>query len=134
MPDKKPRLTPAVRARIVAAIHAGGYPHVAAQAHGIGAELFDSWIKRGSEKGARDPYAAFAREVRQARAEARLLAECNVFKSDPKVWLEHGPGREAPDNPGWSSPVKPSETVPETQSLVSDQQIMELFRAALAAL
>jgi hypothetical protein len=38
----------------------------------------------------------------QARAEARAVAEVQVFKGDPLAWLLCGPGRERIGEPGWS--------------------------------
>ena len=100
MAAKRFRLTPQLRSQIVAAIRSGGYPHVAAEAFGVAKEIFDDWFKRGHENGAREPYLTFGREVSEAIAQARLRAEMSVFKDDPKVWLEHGPGRETPTLPG----------------------------------
>jgi hypothetical protein len=99
-------LTAALQSRIVAAIRAGGYAHIAAEAAGIGRRTFWRWLKLGRGKKASEPYAAFAVEVRSAEAQARLCAEVHVLKDDPRIWLEHGPGRETRGNPGWSSPVK----------------------------
>jgi hypothetical protein len=134
MSEKKPRLTPPVRSRIVSAIHAGAYPHVAAQANGIPCELFDAWLQRGTQSGAREPYASFARDVHIGVALARLKAESEVFQKDPKVWLEHGPGRETGHSPGWSSPVKPAEQESNDRNPFLDPALMNLFRSLLAAL
>jgi hypothetical protein len=100
------QLTPALQQQIVAGIRAGGYPHVAAEARGIGKKAFRRWLRRGSRHNAPEPLAGFAVEVRSAAAQARIRAEIAVLEQNPRIWLEHGPGRESPGNPGWSEPVK----------------------------
>jgi hypothetical protein len=128
-------LTPQLRAQILAGIRAGGYPHVAAQAWGVSRELLDDWLRRGSGSAAREPYRLFAHDVRQAHAQARLRAEFAVFQDDPKVWLEHGPGREGPDNPGWTVSVKPVEPGPDgSRNVLGDPEIMAIFQLVLHAL
>ena len=97
-------------------------------------EIFDDWFKRGHENGAREPYLTFGREVSEAIAQARLRAEMSVFKDDPKVWLEHGPGRETPTLPGWSGPVKPAETQAEERNILLDSEVMQLFRTVMQVL
>jgi hypothetical protein len=103
------RLTPLLRGQIVAGIRSGGFVQVAAEAWGVPKDVLDDWLRRGTGKGARDPYAAFAGDVRMAQAQARLRAELLVFQDEPKVWLEHGPGRETPDRPGWTTAARPAE-------------------------
>ncbi len=134
MSQKRLRLTPQLRGQIVAAIRAGGYPHVAAEAWAIPRAVFDDWVRRGSGKAARDPYLTFAAEVRTAHAQARLRAEMEVFTDDPKVWLEHGPGREGADNPGWTVSVKPADPATEARNALLDPELMRLFRILTEAL
>jgi hypothetical protein len=134
MPAKRFRLTPQLRGEIVAGIRAGGYPHVAAEAFGVPQDVFDDWLQRGREAGARDPYLAFANEVRQAFAQARLRAEISVFKDDPKIWLEHGPGRETERHPGWSVAVKPAEAPDQERNILLDADVMQLFRTLMEVL
>ena len=134
MADKRFRLTPQLREQIVAAIRAGGYPHVAAEAWDVPQRVFDDWLRRGRAAKARDPYLAFAGAVRTARAQARLRAEMEVFKDDPKVWLEHGPGREQVDNPGWTVAVKPAEAAAEERNALLDVELMGLFRTLIEIL
>jgi hypothetical protein len=99
-------LTPDVHQGIVSSIRAGAYDYVAAEAYGISQATFHEWIRRGEgrDRGRpRDPrYAAFAADVRQAHAQARLSAEIRVAKDTPQFWLRIGPGREAPGRPGWT--------------------------------
>lgn len=106
--SSRKRLTPALRQKVLAGIRAGGFPQVAAEAWGVPRDTFDSWRARGAGKKAREPYRSFARDVLEAQGQARLKAEIEVFQNHARDWLEHGPGRDTPDRPGWSSPVKPS--------------------------
>ena len=124
MSDNRVRLTPEVSAQIVAGIRAGGYPHVAAEAWGVPKDVFDDWLERGNRKNAWEPYRSFARDVRQAFAQARLSAEMAGFKKDPKLWLVHGPGRESEQRPGWSVSVKPTEASAETHNVLLDPELM----------
>jgi hypothetical protein len=93
--------------RIVAAIHHGAYPFVAAEAVGIPREVFAEWMRRGSFKHAAPRFRRFRDQVREAIATARLAAEMQTFKDDPLFWLKYGPGKETAEIPGWSNAVKP---------------------------
>lgn len=86
---------------IVQAIRAGSYEWVAAVAFGIAAQTFRKWMRKGEDDPASD-YGAFRAEVLEARAQARLAAETEVRKADPKFWLRCGPGKEKPGEPGWT--------------------------------
>ena len=94
---------------LVTYIRQGGFPLVAADAAGVPVPAFVAWMERGERAGAREPLRGFATNVRQAIAQARLLAELAVCKKDPKFWLGHGPGRETPESTGWTKPVRPAE-------------------------
>jgi hypothetical protein len=134
MSTKRFRLTPTMRAQIIASIRSGGYPHVAAAAWGMPRAAFDDWWARGSAKDAREPYAPFVKEVIEAQAQARLRAEMAVFEAEPKTWLIHGPGREAPTNPGWSVSVKPAEASLTGRNALLDPELMQLFRTLMDVL
>jgi hypothetical protein len=134
MSANRVRVTPALRSQIIAGIHAGGYPHVAAEAWGVPKEIFDDWLKRGSANDAREPYRSFAKDVREAQAKARLRAEMAVFEADPKIWLIHGPGRETDGSPGWSVSVKPAEGTAGERNALLDPQLMALFHTLLEVL
>jgi hypothetical protein len=96
------------RARmILAAIRAGGFTQVAAEAYGLPAGLFRRWLRRGRSKRAPRRYRRLAAQVQQAVAQARLKAEIDVLQADARFWLRHGPGRETADTPGWTTPTKP---------------------------
>ena len=92
-------------------------------------ELLDEWIERGMT--GRGEYAKFARELRQACGQARLRAELEVFQSAPKLWLEHGPGRETPNNPGWTAAVHATEAAPESTNALLDRELMATFQKLL---
>jgi hypothetical protein len=92
---------------LLAFIRQGGFPGVAADAAGVSRQTFLGWIRRGEGRGAREPWRSFARDLRQAVAQARLLSELAVCKKDPKFWLSHGPGKETADLIGWTTPVRP---------------------------
>ena len=100
-------LTPERHAEIVAFIRAGAFPLVAAEAAGVPREVYRRWIDAGEKRRAREPYRGFAHAVRQALATARILQERALYEKDPKFWLAHGPGKETPDNPGWTGEVRP---------------------------
>ena len=110
MPPISHPLTPEVARQIVAAIRAGAFPHIAAEAAGIPRNVFQGWLRQGERKGGREPFKSFAKEVRTATAQARLRAEMEVFQGDPKSWLRSGPGKESPQTPGWTGIVKPGIT------------------------
>jgi hypothetical protein len=134
MSAKRFHLTPPLRSQIVAGIHAGGYPHVAAAAFAVPKEIFDDWLQRGVGAEAREPYVSFAKEVAQAQAKARLRAEMAVFEAEPKIWLIHGPGRETSASPGWTVSVKPAEGAVESRNVLLDPEMMSLFRTLMEVL
>ena len=105
-------LTPERRAGIVAAIRAGAFDWIAAEANGIDRETFKLWMRTGT-RSKREPYRSFVRDVRAARAQARLSAEIEVRKEQPFNWLRFGPGRERDGEAGWteSSEIKHSGSV-----------------------
>ena len=105
-------LTPESHKAIVAAIRAGAYDWIAAEANGIDRETFKLWMRTGT-RTKREPYLSFVRDVRTARAQARLSAEIEVRKDQPFSWLRFGPGRERDGEAGWteSSEVKHSGSV-----------------------
>ena len=94
-------LTPETHRSIVAAIRAGAYDWVAAQANGIDKNTFMAWMRRG-ERERIEPFLSFRNDVLAARAQARLSAEIEVRKDQPFAWLRYGPGREREDAPGWT--------------------------------
>ena len=94
-------LTPERHKAIVAAIRAGSFDWVAAEANGITRETLRLWLRKG-ERDKRKPYVAFSDDVRAARAQARLSAEIEVRRDQPFNWLRYGPGRERDGEAGWT--------------------------------
>lgn len=94
-------LTPERSKAIVAAIRAGAFDWIAAEANGIDRETFKLWMHTGTRRK-REPYLSFVRDVRAARAQARLSAEIEVRKEQPFSWLRFGPGREREGEAGWT--------------------------------
>lgn len=131
MHHRRQHLTNELRDQIVAGIRSGGFPHVAAEAWGVPRAAFADWLRRGSGARAAEPYRSFATAIRSAQAQARLRAELEVFKDDPKIWLERGPGREGPDNPGWTSAVRPAETAAEAANPFTDPAFLTLTNLVL---
>jgi hypothetical protein len=127
--------TPALAQQIVAGIRAGGYPHVAAEARGVSRKLFERWLRLGGRKNAPEPFAGFAVEVRSAAAQARLRAEMHILDEAPRVWLEHGPGREGPGNAGWSGSVKATDMATgQQQNPLLDERFLAHCRSMREAL
>lgn len=126
-------LTADLRRQIAATIRAGCYPHVAAGAFGVPQAVFERWLELGeSENDAL--FAEFAAEVREAEAQARLRAETATFAKDAKLWLQHGPGRERPGRPGWSTAVKANETSTTPLNPLLSEEITAAFQALLTTL
>src|SRR5438874_2703659 len=114
------RLTPEIEGQIVSFIRSGGYPWVAAEGAGIPRNVFAQWMRRGAKPRSQPPHRRFYEQVMQARAQARLAAELETRKKDPRYWLTHGPGREQPGAPGWTNPPKP----PALEKRKSDEALL----------
>lgn len=134
MNDDFELLTPQLRAQIVGSVRAGGYPHVAAQAWGVSKAAFERWLAKGTGPEAQEPFESFARDLDDAFAQARLLAETSLYKDEPRIWLEHGPGRERLDVPGWSGPVKAAVGLAAPSNLFENIQLMAMCSRMLEAL
>jgi transposase-like protein len=110
-PGRRTLLTPAVQSRILEAIRQGAFAWVAAASAGISPSTFFEWLRRGEgtdpDRPSTAEFAAFAAEVRQAEAEARLAAEIAVRQQNPLAWLRCGPGRTTSDRPGWTDTQQP---------------------------
>src|SRR4051794_21170809 len=78
-------------AKMLDLIRAGAFGWVAAEAIGIAPETFSRWLARGRDR--RGLYRQFRQDVQQATAQARVLAEIEVYRTDPLPWLRLGPGR-----------------------------------------
>jgi len=124
--DAETLLTEQLKTQIIASIRSGAYAHVAAQAWCVSPALLDEWLRRGTGPGATEPYASFAKALREAEAQARLRAEMEAFQSDPRAWLSHGPGRESGDSRGWSAAVKAADGAGEGANPLRDPRFVEL--------
>jgi hypothetical protein len=119
--------------QIAAFVRAGGFPHVAAEALGVPREVFEDWLRRGSEGRGPAVYGILFREVLQAHAQARLTAEVSVLEDRPLDWLKSGPGRPSAGAPGWTAPARAASVAPAGDPLL-DSRMQELFRLLLRSL
>ncbi|HEX5269446.1 MAG TPA: hypothetical protein VFW33_03115 [Gemmataceae bacterium] len=121
--------------QIASRVQGGAFPHVAAEAAGIPAEVFQDWMERGSRPGAREPYRSLAERVRHAHGHARCMAEVELRQSEPKAWLLNGPGKISDTLPGWSTAVKGQPGADrDAVNLLLDARVQALLAALLAAL
>jgi len=95
------RLPPETYQAFLQYLRLGAFDHVAAAALGITPETLKRWTKRG-EKESSGIYRSFYLDVLEARGHARLMAELQVKRDDPKFWLTRGPGKTKPGLPGWT--------------------------------
>ena len=126
--------TPELEAKILSAIRSGGFPHVAAVAFGVPRPLFKKWLRWG-RSCKRPVYHAFAQNVAQAEATARLTAEMEVHRKDPRLWLRAGPGQESPRADGWTSFVRPQARGADKSNLFAAPAFLQLvatLRSVLA--
>jgi hypothetical protein len=107
---------------------------VAAEAAGVPARVFERWLRRGRTRRAPAVYRGFAAAVAQARAQARLAAELQVFDKRPLDWLKCGPGRETRTDPGWASAPKPVPAGAAAGSLAGQPEVLAVFQKLLEAL
>ncbi len=133
MPKQRFQLTADIEKSIVAYIRAGGFAHVAAEAAGVPAEVFDEWLKKGESPRGAAKYRAFADAVRQAIAHARLTAEIQARDGKPLDWLRGGPGRHSPENPGWTGPAR-APSAESAPSPLMTPEVQRLIAELLAAL
>jgi hypothetical protein len=90
--------------RMLQYIRLGAFCHVAAQSLGVSNQTFWKWMRKG-EFHRKGPYRRFYLDVCHAQAEARMLAEVEVRKMDPRFWLSKGPGKTKPGDPGWTDEI-----------------------------
>jgi hypothetical protein len=141
MTPRRYKLTLDIQNSITAFIVAGAFPHVAAEAAGIPAEVFHRWMERGNPMN-RPPswkphrlYTPFWQAVRQASAQARLAAEVQALRQEAVRWLMQGPGKERPRVPGWSQTVRPQITEDNKEiNVLLDPQWQSLFATILQVL
>lgn len=134
MPRPRHPLTPEIQDKIASYIRAGGFPHVAATAAGVPAEVFERWLRLGQRRSAPQKYYAFREAVLQAQAQARLKAESDAFGGKPMDWLRSGPGRETAARAGWSSAPRPRAGTKDDDNPFLDPRVLAFFRVLLEAL
>jgi hypothetical protein len=127
-------LTAALAQQIAAFIRAGGVPFVAAEAAGVPRGVFDRWLRRGSGPRASRRFRGLRQEVMQAHAQARLKAEVAILAERPLDWLRYGPGKDAPDAPGWSAAVRARPPVRDEDGAFADPEIAATMERLLDAL
>jgi hypothetical protein len=127
-------VTEALVAQIASRVQGGAFPHVAAEAAGIPAEVFQDWMERGSRPGAREPYRSLAERVRNAHGHARCMAEVDLRQTEPKAWLLNGPGKISEALPGWSAPVKGQPAERDAINLLLERQLQTFLVTLLEAL
>jgi hypothetical protein len=132
MPRPRYPFDPQAAQQLLSYIRSGGYPLVAAEGAGVAREVYLHWLRRGQHPHAREPFRGFVRQVRQAMAQARLMAELAVFDKDSKYWLGHGPGKETPDNPGWTTEGKSIAKAEEAPAEPDCPTLVQLFLQALS--
>src|SRR5262245_3871611 len=132
MNDPRHQLTPAIQEQTCGLIRAGGFPQVAAEAIGIPARVFNRWMSYGSARRPQPLYRDFLEAVRQAQAQARIVAESQALRKAPLSWLRFGPGKETNRMPGWTDAVKPAK--PEKRIGMSVTRLRELIPVMLEAL
>jgi hypothetical protein len=119
--------TTEIQAIICRFVTSGAYPHIAAEAAGVPREVFERWMRLGQSRHADRVYHVFRVEVLKARAQARLFAESKALAKDPLAWLKCGPGRDAPETPGWSNPVKGQVPPDQAAKLLLARESQELI-------
>ncbi len=101
MRGRKPKLTPELQDQIVAYVGAGAFSLQAAKAAGVPKSTYYRWMQQG-ERARSGAYRAFYEAIEAAGARARVSAEVEVRRANPLAWLRYGPGRQRPDEPGWT--------------------------------
>ena len=78
--------------QIIRMLELGVFDYVACEAFGISHSTFIVWMRKGA-KAREGIYRTFYLDVSGATARARVLAEMEVKREDPKFWLRFGPGK-----------------------------------------
>jgi len=136
-PPGSTSLTKAIEDKIVSYLSTGGTYDGAADAAGINPRTLREWRERGESRHATRPCTPklrrFAKRVRQARGEVRVVAEHRVWENNPRAWLART-ARATPDDEGWAdAPVRagqPAALAPEIGAL-SDEELNEALARML---
>ena len=114
-PDKAYPLTQHVESQILAALRAGAFPHVAAEAAGIPGRIFDDWMRLGRpRKGTakNKKWYPFFIKITQGQAQARLVAEMKTFQRG--VWPSAAANRLVTIT-SWPCVMPASTSLPQTR-------------------
>lgn len=130
MSRSRQRITPAAEQAVIAYVRAGSFPHVAADAAGVAADVF----ARLTADGGPSRHRGFADAVRQAQGQARAAAEIAVHGDRPLDWLKSGPGRPQPGRPGWTAPAKAADPRQSERSPLEDSGVQRYFAELLDAM
>ena len=82
---RRTKLTPEVQEKVVSAIRAGNYAHVAANYAGIGRRTFFRWMLWGEQEKSRK-FVEFRKAVKDAESEAEVRAVAMVQKHMADNW------------------------------------------------
>lgn len=96
--------------QLLETIRQGAYDYVVAEAMGISDGTFYRWMRQGEQDyhdGRHTNERKFWREVRQAKARARMDKELEVARVDPKFWLKNV-AKTKEGRPGWTDEVQVS--------------------------
>lgn len=136
-----PRLTGAVEERIVQVVRGGGYLKTAAQFAGVHRETIRRWRKKGEtdlQRSNESPYAAFARALARAEAQAEATRVRRILAAGENDWranawfLERRYPQRWGAHPKVNSAVEADAQIP--RSLVLDPRVAELADALLTSL
>ncbi len=125
MTTARPRLTIELQALICRYILSGAYPHVAAEAAGLPRDVFLRWYRK--RRG-------FRVAIQQAHAQARLGAEARAMTKDPLAWLKCGPGKDAPEAPGWTNPPRAQNQAAQASRLLERRETQQMIALLLSVL
>lgn len=129
------KLTPELQQQICAFLRAGAFPHIAAEAAGVPRRVLARWLRWGKQQRPKLRYRRFREAVQAALAQARLKAEIETLERKPLDWLKAGPGKDAPDDPGWSTRFRPgASTAGEPFDPLAHPEVREVFTALQVAL
>jgi hypothetical protein len=128
-------LSPAVTARVVQIVQAGGYMESAAAAAGISRRALFEWLARGDPAGSNpddEPYREFRAAVDRAKAEAEARHVVLISSAASKDWKAAAWLLERQNPERWARPTQRPDDVtprstPDTDPLDAlDAQVVEL--------
>jgi hypothetical protein len=117
------KLTPQVKATLLAAIRSGAFIQDAFRIAGVPDKTWRLWM---DSKLTRGVYYTLQNEIKQAQSIAKVIAAQAVKADDPFKWCANGPGRDMPGEPGWAAISNPSE--PTSITKVDPLQFPEFLK------